>query len=125
MNQFSTKSKEYEIIFTSNSTHGIKLGIEILSLTSTDLIVLTKDNHTSMAGIRRKARSSGSSVLVYDGTEFIGDTPGLVKRIIICWPKQSNFNGLIYSDTYAKELYKRITDRFDCDDAALVEFNGK
>ena len=77
-----------------------------------------------MAGIRQKARSSGSSILVYDGNEFIGDTPGLVKRIIICWPKQSNFNGLIYSDSYAEKLHKMITDRFDCTNAALVEFNG-
>lgn len=119
---------EYEIVFTSNSTHGIKLGAEILSFTSDDLLVLTKDNHTSMAGMRRMATSAGASVLIYDNDgRFHGQVHGTeMKRIIYCWPKQSNFNGRIYDGSFAKVLHDKTVSAFaNCHNARAIYFNGK
>ena len=117
---------EYEIIFTSNSTHGIKLGAEILSFTSDDLLVLTKDNHTSMAGMRRMAILAGASVLVYDDERFHGEFTKEVKRIIYCWPKQSNFNGRLYDDSFGTFLHDKTVKTFNCSNSVrAIYFNGK
>ena len=47
-------SRDYEIVFTSNSSHAIKLASEILNFQANDLLILSQDNHTSMAGVRQE-----------------------------------------------------------------------
>ena len=55
---------EYEIIFTQNSSQGIRLAADIIKFNQSDLLILLQDNHTSMAGVRQLAIKRGARVAV-------------------------------------------------------------
>ena len=57
---------EYEIVFTQNSSQGIRLAADIINFHRSDLLILLQDNHTSMAGVRQLAIKRGARVAVLD-----------------------------------------------------------
>ena len=59
-------SDEYEIIFTQNSSQGIRLAADIIEFNQSDLFILLQDNHTSMAGVRQLATKRSARVAVLD-----------------------------------------------------------
>ena len=59
-------SDEYEIIFTQNSSQGIRLAADIINFDKSDLVILLQDNHTSMAGVRQLAIKRGARVAILD-----------------------------------------------------------
>ena len=59
-------SDEYEIIFTQNSSQGIRLAADIIKFSQSDLLILLQDNHTSMAGVRQLATKRGARVAILD-----------------------------------------------------------
>ena len=59
-------SDEYEIIFTQNSSQGIRLASDIIKFSQSDLLILLQDNHTSMAGVRQLAITKGAIVAILD-----------------------------------------------------------
>ena len=59
-------SDEYEIIFTQNSSQGIRLAADVINFDKSDLVILLQDNHTSMAGVRQLAIKGGARVAILD-----------------------------------------------------------
>ena len=59
-------SDEYEIIFTQNSSQGIRLAADVINFDKSDLVILLQDNHTSMAGVRQLAVKRGAIVAILD-----------------------------------------------------------
>ena len=57
---------EYEIIFTQNSSQGIRLAADIINFNQSDVLILLQDNHTSMAGVRQLAVRGGARVAILD-----------------------------------------------------------
>lgn len=59
---FRCSQDEYEIIFTPNASGAIRLIAESFPFESGSQVLLTKDNHTSVHGLREYARAKGASV---------------------------------------------------------------
>ncbi|MBJ6764847.1 aminotransferase class V-fold PLP-dependent enzyme, partial [Myxococcaceae bacterium JPH2] len=59
---FHASPEEYEIIFTPNASGAIRLVAESFPFERGSELLLTKDNHTSVHGIREFAKSKGASV---------------------------------------------------------------
>lgn len=59
---FRCAPDEYEIIFTPNASGAIRLVAESFPFESGSEVLLTKDNHTSVHGLREYARAKGASV---------------------------------------------------------------
>ncbi|XP_028411385.1 molybdenum cofactor sulfurase-like [Dendronephthya gigantea] len=73
---FNTTSDEYYVLFTSNSTHGIKLVAENFQFHSEprSCFVYLQDNHTSVVGIRAVALEKGVNVKVLNYQESSKET---------------------------------------------------
>lgn len=59
---FGCTSEEYEIIFTANASSAIRLVAESFPFQQGSQLLLTKDNHTSVHGLREYATSKGAMV---------------------------------------------------------------
>ena len=87
---------DYEVCFTANTTGAIRLVAESYPFAKGRSLVLTRDNHNSINGIREHARRAGAPVrhLAMDdelqlAQRELPDGPGL-----LAFPAQSNFSGV-------------------------------
>ncbi len=102
---FSADPAEYDVIFTSNASGALKLVGESYPFGENDRYLLTYDNHNSVNGVRKFARSRGASVTYLPvgepdlrldckmvTTELEHATPGA--NNLFAFPAQSNFSGV-------------------------------
>jgi molybdenum cofactor sulfurtransferase len=66
LNYTNASSDIYDCIFTSGTTHGLKIVGEYFNWTNKNNFIYTIDNHTSVIGIREYALKKGSTVKVVD-----------------------------------------------------------
>ena len=50
---------------------------------------------------------------VYDGEKFVGESTIEYNRLVICHPKQSNFNGRIYPDNFSSYLEQLVVQQYN------------
>jgi molybdenum cofactor sulfurtransferase len=60
---FNAPADEYQVIFTSNATHALKLVGESYPFAPGGTFLLTFDNHNSVNGIREYARAHGARIV--------------------------------------------------------------
>lgn len=101
---FGCTSEEYEIIFTANASSAIRLVAESFPFQQGSQLLLTKDNHTSVHGLREYATSKGAMVkyIPLDDDLLLHD--GLMERALqrlqrgaphlLAFPAQSNATGV-------------------------------
>ncbi|PGH23685.1 hypothetical protein AJ80_02291 [Polytolypa hystricis UAMH7299] len=59
---FKASPDEYDVIFTPNASHALKLVAESYPFTSNSEVLLLSDNHNSVHGIREFARVKGAAI---------------------------------------------------------------
>lgn len=109
---FSCSPDEYEIIFTANASSAIRLVAESFPFEHGTEVLLTKDNHTSVHGIREYAKSKGAQVkyIPLDQALQIPDSsmqralgnlsPGHIH--LLAYPAQSNATGIRHDLKWVK-----------------------
>jgi selenocysteine lyase/cysteine desulfurase/SAM-dependent methyltransferase len=114
---FRCPPDEYEIIFTANASSAIRLVAESFPFENGTEVLLTKDNHTSVHGLREYAKSKGASVkyIPLDQNLQIPDTamqraldnlsPG--HRHLLAYPAQSNATGIRHDLKWVKIAQER------------------
>ncbi|WP_426747163.1 aminotransferase class V-fold PLP-dependent enzyme [Myxococcus faecalis] len=126
---FRCAPEEYEIIFTPNASGAIRLVAESFPFESGSEVLLTKDNHTSVHGLREYAKSKGASVkyIPLDKELLILDSSmrrSLEKLApghphLLAYPAQSNATGARH-DLKWIPLAQEKGAMVLCDAAALV-----
>lgn len=126
---FRCAPDEYEIIFTPNASGAIRLVAESFPFEAGSQVLLTKDNHTSVHGLREYAKGKGASVkyIPLDKDLLILDSsmqravemlpPG--HSHLLAYPAQSNATGAKHDlkwIPFAQERGAMVL----CDAAALV-----
>lgn len=101
---FRADPGEYDVVFTPNSTGGLKLVGESYAFETGSRLLLSADNHNSMLGIREYARARGAEVayVPLDGELrcpdlercLVGADPR--RPNLFAFPAQSNFSGAIH-----------------------------
>ena len=126
---FRCAPDEYEIIFTPNASGAIRLVAESFPFESGSEVLLTKDNHTSVHGLREYARSKGASVkyIPLDKQLRILDSsmerslehlaPGAMH--LLAYPAQSNATGARHDLGWIRRAQERGAMVL-CDAAAFV-----
>ncbi|KAF3484217.1 molybdenum cofactor sulfurase [Arthroderma uncinatum] len=105
---FRASPDEYEVIFTANASHALKLVGEAYPFTPEGELLLLWDNHNSVQGLREFARGKGVSVTYAPVTSpgLQADEAFLKKAIytkgtgsprLFAYPAQSNFSGVQHS----------------------------
>ncbi|KAK2825699.1 hypothetical protein FQN49_007455, partial [Arthroderma sp. PD_2] len=105
---FRASPDEYEVIFTANASHALKLVGEAYPFTPAGELLLLWDNHNSVQGLREFARGKGVAVTYAPVTspELKADEAFLKKAIctkgtgnprLFAYPAQSNFSGVQHS----------------------------
>ncbi len=99
---FDADRDEYDVVFTLNASHSLKLVGEAFPFAEGSRLVLTADNHNSVNGIREFARCRGADVryvplneeMRIDDLEshLAGADPGASHLFV--FPAQSNFSGV-------------------------------
>jgi selenocysteine lyase/cysteine desulfurase/ubiquinone/menaquinone biosynthesis C-methylase UbiE len=126
---FHCSPDDYEIIFTPNASGAIRLVAESFPFQAGSQVLLTKDNHTSVHGLREYAKARGASVkyIPLDGELLIHDE--LMRRSLdrlppghphlLAFPAQSNATGARH-DLKWIELAQERGAAVLCDAAAFV-----
>lgn len=99
---FDADPAEYEVVFTANASHSLKLVGEAYPFEEGARYLLTADNHNSVNGLREYALCRGAEVdyvpldhdLLISGLEqhLAGADPA--KHNLFVFPAQSNFSGV-------------------------------
>ena len=102
---FSAREGEYEVVFTANASHALKLVGESYPFGEGDQFLLTFDNHNSVNGIREFDRARGARTLYVPMAppDLRVDETLLAKALfegggaphkLFAFPAQSNFSGV-------------------------------
>ncbi|EPK0104515.1 aminotransferase class V-fold PLP-dependent enzyme [Klebsiella aerogenes] len=101
---FRCSEDEYEIIFTSNASSAIRLVAESCPFDSGSEVLLTKDNHTSVHGLREYARQKGAAVKYIPLDQSLQLPSAAMQRALdnlssgsehlLAYPAQSNATGI-------------------------------
>jgi selenocysteine lyase/cysteine desulfurase len=103
---FNASASEYAVIFTPNATGACRLVGEAYRFHPFSRLVLTADNHNSVNGLRRFARSRGAAVRYIplsapelrvteeDLSAALGGPVRGRRRGLFAYPAQSNFSGV-------------------------------
>ncbi|WP_082683219.1 aminotransferase class V-fold PLP-dependent enzyme [Entomohabitans teleogrylli] len=101
---FRCPAEEYEIIFTANASSAIRLVAESFPFGSGSDVLLTKDNHTSVHGLREYAKSKGASVKYIPLDQDLQILENSMRRALdnlaagpvhlLAYPAQSNATGI-------------------------------
>jgi len=126
---FRCTPDEYEIIFTPNASGAIRLVAESFPFAPGSEVLLTKDNHTSVHGLREYAKSKGASVKYVPLDTDLRIHDELMRRSLarlapghphlLAFPAQSNATGTRHALEWI-ELAQQHGARVLCDAAALV-----
>lgn len=111
---FWNAGDEYELIFTPNATGALKLFAESYPWNQNTTLVLSKDNHNSVRGMREYARRAGARVESWGLDEELRLTQTLSEILerqkggdsIVAFPAQSNFSGVMHPLQYVQEAKK-------------------
>ncbi|UZW62166.1 aminotransferase class V-fold PLP-dependent enzyme [Lysobacter enzymogenes] len=126
---FHCAPEEYEIVFTPNASGAIRLVAESFPFESGSDVLLAKDNHTSVHGLREYAKAKGASVryIPLDPELRILDSsmqrsldrlaPG--RAHLLAYPAQSNATGVRHDLKWIRIAQERGAMVL-CDAAALV-----
>ncbi|MBT8495046.1 MAG: aminotransferase class V-fold PLP-dependent enzyme [Deltaproteobacteria bacterium] len=130
---FRASADEYEVIFTANASHSLKLVGESYPFEPGDRFLLTFDNHNSVNGIREFDRTHGAETtyvpvmppdMVVDDATVLRyldlDCSGCHK--LFAFPAQSNFSGVHHPLEWIAEAQSRGWDVL-LDAAAYVPTN--
>jgi selenocysteine lyase/cysteine desulfurase len=97
---------EYQVIFTANATHALKLVGESYPFTPDGVFLLTFDNHNSVNGIREYARAHGARIVYVPVVppemrsadaaiaRALAEHAGTGGGHLFAYPAQSNFSGV-------------------------------
>ncbi|WP_313316461.1 aminotransferase class V-fold PLP-dependent enzyme [Stenotrophomonas sp.] len=101
---FNGDPSEYEIIFTANASAAIRLVAESFPFEAGSQVLLSKDNHTSVHGLREYARAKGASVKYVPLDKSLQINGSLLQRSLeqlpashphlLAFPAQSNATGI-------------------------------
>jgi len=103
---FNAPADEYQVIFTSNATHALKLVGESYPFAPGGAFLLTFDNHNSVNGIREYARAHGARIVYVPVVppEMRSAEPRIASALaehagsegghLFAYPAQSNFSGV-------------------------------
>ncbi|WP_082001691.1 aminotransferase class V-fold PLP-dependent enzyme [Rahnella aquatilis] len=101
---FRCSADEYEIIFTANASSAIRLVAESFPFEKGSEVLLTKDNHTSVHGLREYAKSKGASVKYIPLDQDLQILDSSMQRSLdnlatgymhlLAYPAQSNATGI-------------------------------
>lgn len=102
---------EYDLIFTPNATGALKIFGESYPWAENSVYILARDNHNSVMGIREYAKRAGATIQYWDLTEELRlqDTLEATlqqcreKDIVLAFPAQSNFSGVMHPLAYIKQ----------------------
>jgi selenocysteine lyase/cysteine desulfurase len=129
---FHASPDDYEVIFTSNASHALKLVGESYPFEPGDQLLLTFDNHNSVNGIREFDRAHGAKTtyVPLDGNLRVGTEvldrylelarPG--QNNLFAYPAQSNFSGVQHPLDWVERASNRGWDVL-LDAAAFVPTN--
>ena len=130
---FRASPDEYELIFTANASHSLKLVGESYPFEPGDRFLLTFDNHNSVNGIREFDRTHGAETtyvpvippdMVVDAETVLRyldlDCTGCHK--LFAFPAQSNFSGVHHPLEWIEQAQERGWDVL-LDAAAFVPTN--
>ncbi|TQF13301.1 aminotransferase class V-fold PLP-dependent enzyme [Myxococcus llanfairpwllgwyngyllgogerychwyrndrobwllllantysiliogogogochensis] len=130
---FRCSPEEYEIIFTPNASGAIRLVAESFPFESGSELLLAKDNHTSIHGIREFARSKGASVkyvplnkellLLESSLERMLEKLDRNHAHLFAFPAQSNATGAKHDLKWIKRAQERGAMVL-CDAAAFVPLSA-
>jgi len=130
---FRCSPDDYEIIFTSNASNAIRVVAESFPFEQGSELLLTKDNHTSVHGIREFAKAKGASVryitltkhLLFLEESMLRATEKLDggKLHLLAFPAQSNASGAIHDLKWIRIAQERGAMVL-CDAAAAVPLSG-
>ena len=121
-------AKDYDVIFTSNATGGLKLVGESYLFDGESNFVLTADNHNSVNGIREFAKTKGATTrYVPLNSELRVDSideylRADFQRGLFAYPAQSNFSGVKHPLTWIETAHE-LRYRVILDAAAYVPSN--
>lgn len=102
LDYFDADPAEYEVVFTANASHALKLVGEAYPFEAGSRYVLTADNHNSVNGIREYAQCRGAEVdyvpldhdLLISGLEQHLAGADRERHNLFVFPAQSNFSGV-------------------------------
>ncbi|WP_312915727.1 aminotransferase class V-fold PLP-dependent enzyme [Stenotrophomonas sp.] len=126
---FNCDPHAYEILFTANASAAIRLVAESFPFEPGSQVLLTKDNHTSVHGLREYARTKGASVKYVPLDKSLQVNGGLLSRSLeqlagghphlFAFPAQSNATGIRH-DLSVIEKAQANGAMVLCDAAAYV-----
>jgi selenocysteine lyase/cysteine desulfurase len=130
---FRASPEEYEVVFTANASHALKLVGESYPFEPGDRFLLTFDNHNSVNGIREFDRTHGAEttyvpvmppdMLVEDETVLrYLDLDCSGRHKLFAYPAQSNFSGVHHPLEWIEQAQTRGWDVL-LDAAAFVPTN--
>jgi len=130
---FRASPEEFEVVFTANASHSLKLVGESYPFEPGDRFLLTFDNHNSVNGIREFDRTHGAETtyvpvmppdMVVDDETLLHyldlDCTGCHK--LFAFPAQSNFSGVHHPLEWIEQAQERGWDVL-LDAAAFVPTN--
>ncbi|MEA5216137.1 aminotransferase class V-fold PLP-dependent enzyme [Enterobacter cloacae] len=114
---FRCPAEEYEIIFTANASSAIRLVAESFPFGNGTEVLLTKDNHTSVHGLREYAKSKGAQVIYIPLDENLQILDSSMQRALdnlpgghlhlLAYPAQSNATGIRHDLKWVKAAQNR------------------
>ncbi len=126
---FRCAPDEYEILFTPNASGAIRLVAESFPFESGSEVLLTKDNHTSVHGLREYARAKGASVRYVPLDKQLRILDSAMQRSLenlvpghphlLAYPAQSNATGARHDLRWVQVAQERGAMVL-CDAAAFV-----
>lgn len=126
---FGTTPEEYEILFTANASSAIRLVAESFPFQAGSQALLTKDNHTSVHGLREYATAKGAQVKYIPLDDELLLHEGLMWRALqrlqpgaphlLAFPAQSNATGARHDLAWIERAQAHGATVL-CDAAALV-----
>lgn len=104
---------DYELIFTANATGALKILGESYPWNSDTVLLLSRDNHNSVLGIREYAKRAGATVAYWeldDELRLIDTIEDTIKQysgknVVVAFPAQSNFSGVIHPLDYIQKIH--------------------
>ncbi len=119
---FNACADEYQVIFTANATHALKLVGESYPFGPGGTFLLTFDNHNSVNGIREYARAHGARIVYVPVIPpEMRSTDAAIARALVehegadgghlfAYPAQSNFSGVQHPLEWIEAAHARGWD---------------
>ncbi|MFI8415603.1 aminotransferase class V-fold PLP-dependent enzyme [Serratia sp. NPDC078593] len=114
---FQCSPDEYEIIFTANASSAIRLVAESFPFESGSEVLLTKDNHTSVHGLREYAKAKDALVKYIPLDQNLEILDSAMQRALdnlasgymhlLAYPAQSNATGIKHDLKWIQAAQKR------------------